>query len=142
MPRLEEVKRIDALLAGAPRVGLRPDGERAVAIVARTAHLGTMSVLVGGLYFGAPADALRIWQTLTGASGLALLATEASHSRHWVYQGRGLLAIAHLAAAALLLWPGTAGPTAPVAALVVGAVGSHLPRAIRKWSLRHRRVLE
>jgi hypothetical protein len=122
--------------------GARTGGARALAITARTAHIAAMAMLVGGLHFAATPEALRLWQAATGATGLVLLATEVSHSRHWIYQGRGLLTLAHLAAPALLLvgiGPGRAGT---VAALVVGSVGSHLPRVVRKWSLRHRCVVD
>jgi hypothetical protein len=98
-----------------------------------------MAALAGGAWSGAPATGLRSAALATALSGAALLWSEASHSRHWVYQGRGLLALAHLAASALALaW----GPEALAVALVIGAVGSHLPKALRCWSLRHRAVVD
>jgi hypothetical protein len=99
-----------------------------------------MALVVGGVYFEVPAASLRSWVALTAASGAGLLVSEMSHSRHWLYQGRGLAAIAHVAALALLLagW----GRAALALALVLGAVGSHLPKKVRKWSLRHRAVVE
>jgi hypothetical protein len=33
---------------------------------------------------------------------------------------------------------GALGSTALLGALVIGAVGSHLPKGLRAWSLRHR----
>jgi hypothetical protein len=120
----------------------RGRGARALGIAARTAHLGAMAVLVGGVVLAAPAPTLHAWRVLTAATGLVLLALEASHSRHWVYQGRGILTILHLSSPALLLLPAVTGRAAIVAALGLGAVGSHLPRAARKWSFRHRRVVE
>jgi hypothetical protein len=113
---------------------------RAAGIAVRTAHLGTMAVLTGGAFFGVPHPALRAWAALTAATGLALLGLEASHSRHWAYQGRGVLALLHVAALALIAALGA--PAALGLALGVGAVGSHLPRAVRKWSLRHRCVVD
>ena len=89
---------------------------------------------------GAP-SALRPWLLLTLATGAALLASEMSHSRHWVYQGRGLLFLAHVGALGLLSWNGLSRSGA-AAALVIGAVGSHLPKAVRRWSLVHRRVVD
>jgi hypothetical protein len=112
---------------------------RAVGIALRTAHLLAMAVLAGGAWFGVPAAELRgaLWATVL--SGLALGVSEASHSRHWIYQGRGLLTLAHVAAAALAsAW----GPAAMVGALVIGAVGSHLPKGLRAWSLRHRSIVD
>jgi hypothetical protein len=112
---------------------------RAVGIVLRTAHLLAMAVLAGGVWYGVPVGELRGALVATSLSGLGLLVSEASHSRHWVYQGRGLLVLAHLGAAVLATaW----GPGALMAALVIGAVGSHLPKGLRAWSLRHRAVVD
>jgi hypothetical protein len=111
---------------------------RAVGIVLRTAHLGAMAVLAGGAWGGVPADQLRGALAATALSGLLLLVSEASHSRHWAYQGRGLFTLAHLGVAAVA---GSAG-AALMVALVIGAVGSHLPKGLRSWSLRHRAVVD
>jgi hypothetical protein len=112
---------------------------RAVGIALRTAHLGAMALLAGGAWYGVPAGELRGAMVGTALSGLGLLASEASHSRHWVYQGRGLLALAHVGAIGLVsAW----GPAALLGALVIGAVGSHLPKGLRTWSLRHRAVVD
>jgi hypothetical protein len=113
---------------------------RALAIVARTVHLLAMAGYVGLLLQGRR-EGRDQWRLATTLSGAALLATEASHSRHWPYQGRGLLTIAHIAV--LLLGHVSARAATPVAiaALVIGAVVSHLPRWLRKWSLVHRRVV-
>ena len=116
--------------------------ERGAGIAVRTAHLAAMAVLVGGVHFAAPGPALHAWRILTAATGVALLALEASHSRHWVYQGRGVLTLLHLSAPVLVLAPAVGGRAATVATLALGAVGSHLPRAVRKWSFRHRSVVD
>jgi hypothetical protein len=117
-------------------------GARSFNIAARTAHIGAMALLVGGRIFAVDHGSLRPWHVLTSLTGLALLASEASHSRHWVYQVRGLIVLAHVGAFALVaIAPRWARP-AIVAALVLGSIGSHLPKAVRKWSLRHRGVVE
>lgn len=121
------------------RVDLHFLGKKSISIPVRVAHLGAMAVLLGGSVLAPGHPSLPTWQLLTAATGAALLVTEASHSRHWVYQGRGLMVIAHLALAGII---GFAGSRAAVAALIVGAVGSHLPRSVRWWSLRHRRLVE
>jgi hypothetical protein len=114
---------------------------RAIDIPLRTAHVAAMAIVVGGT-FATAAVPVHPWLAVTAATGAALLLSEASHSRHWVYQGRGLIALAHVAVlGAVSAWPGAARPVL-VTALVVGSVGSHLPRSVRKWSLRHRRVME
>jgi hypothetical protein len=112
---------------------------RAVAIALRSAHLGAMAVLAGGAWLGAPAGDLRAAAVATAVSGLGLAVSEASHSRHWIYQGRGLFVLAHLGVAALV---GALGPAALMGALVVGTIGSHLPKGLRAWSLRHRAIVD
>jgi hypothetical protein len=115
-------------------------GPRAVAIAARTAHLLAMAGYLGGRLNGRPASASR-WRTATTLTGAVLLATEASHSRHWPYQGRGLLVLAHVGILPFAHLAGRAEVPVAITALVIGAVGSHLPKSLRKWSLRHRRVI-
>ncbi len=127
--------------AGAQGGHRRSGASRAIDLALRTGHLGAMATLTGGVAFDTPAASLRPWLLATVATGTGLLVSEASHSRHWIYQGRGLFVVAHLAALALLSRPHVTG-TAAAAALVIGAVGSHLPRSVRKWSLRHGRVLD
>jgi hypothetical protein len=116
-------------------------GARAIAIALRTAHLLTMALFVGGLFVATPDPSARTWRLLTVVTGAALLLSEASHGRHWLYQGRGVATLAHIGALGLL---GVGGMerTACTAALVIGAIGSHMPRSLRKWSFRHRRVVD
>jgi hypothetical protein len=113
---------------------------RAIAIAARTAHLIAMAGYLGGRLAHGGQTPGR-WRLATTVTGGVLLATEATHSRHWPYQGRGVLVLAHVGILPLGHVAGRAGTPVAVAALVIGAVGSHLPRSIRKWSLRHRRVV-
>jgi hypothetical protein len=119
-----------------PHLGL----ERALGIALRTLHLVAMALFRGAVAFDAPPPALRTWLAATALTGVALVISEARHSRHWVYQARGLLVLLHVAA--LGAYRLGAGAGAVAAALAVGAVGSHLPRALRKWSVRHRAVVE
>jgi hypothetical protein len=115
---------------------------RALGIVLRTAHIAAMAILVGGYWFAVSDPALRTWRVLTVATGIALLASEVSHSRHWVYQGRGVFVVAHVAALGLVAASGSLGRYGLAAAIALGSVGSHLPRTVRKWSFRHRRVMD
>ncbi len=114
---------------------------RAVAVALRTAHLLCMAVFVGAVFAGGADPSLRTWRWLAFATGAALLVTEWSHGRHWLWQGRGVATVAHVAVLGLL---GVAGMErwAVAAAVVVGSVGSHMPRTLRKWSFRHGRVME
>jgi hypothetical protein len=59
-----------------------------------------------------------------------------------VYQGRGVVTLLHVAALGLLFVPGASGRAATMLALALGSIGSHLPKSVRKWSLRHRRVVD
>jgi hypothetical protein len=111
----------------------RSGAARLLDVLLRTAHLGAMAGLCGGLLFDAPSPALRPWLAATAATGLLLLASEATHSHRWVVQGRGLFALGHVVAIALLAWLGASGAGA-LLALAIGAVGSHLPRSVRLWS--------
>lgn len=117
-------------------------GRRSVEIAVRTGHVGVMALLVGGHHFGAASASLRAWYLLTAVTGVALLAIEASHSRHWIHQARGVVALVHVALFALAAAAPADARAAFWAALIIGSIGSHLPRTVRKWSLRHRRVLD
>ena len=108
---------------------------RALNIALRTAHLGAMALLTGGVAFGVPPGSLETATLFTVATGAALLLSEMSHGGGWLTEGRGLLAIAHVGAAGALFAAGQ-GRAGAAAALVVGAVGSHLPKSLRRWSLR------
>lgn len=116
-------------------------GARAISIALRTAHLFAMAVFVGGLFAATPDPSVRTWRLLTIATGAALLLSEATHGRHWIYQGRGVATLAHVGVLALLAVGGM-DRSASTAALVIGAIGSHMPGSLRKWSFRHRRVVD
>jgi hypothetical protein len=114
---------------------------RLASVALRTAHLAAMALLVGELAGPGPGARLWWWQGGTAVTGLLLLATEAAHGgRTWPFQVRGLAALVHLGLAGLAAH--RPGPAPAIAALVVGAVASHLPRGLRKWSLRHGRVVD
>ncbi len=115
---------------------------RSINVAVRTAHIGAMALLVGGRHFGVEHASLRLWHALTALTGVVLLASEAAHSRHWVYQARGVIALAHVGAVALIAAAPAMARPAIAAALIIGSVGSHLPRTIRKWSFRHRRIVD
>ncbi len=106
---------------------------RALNIALRTAHLGAMAVLTGGVAFGVPGASSGSAAALTVATGAALLLSEMSHGPGWIAEGRGIVAILHVLLAAALFAAGQ-GRAGAATALVVGAVGSHLPKTLRKWS--------
>ena len=113
---------------------------RFLGIVVRAAHLFAMAVLVGGVWLGAPRSDLMPWGTATIGSGLLLLASELSHDpRAWPFQASALAVLAHVSAMGLMAVNHRA---ATALALVVGAVGSHAPKRLRKWSLLGGRTAE
>ncbi len=100
-----------------------------------------MAMVVGGAVLrGRPAD-VRPWLALATATGIGLLAIEVKHGREWPWQGRGVLAMAHVGALALLPLPRYCAVGA-LLALLLGAVGSHMPRRWRKWSFRLGKVVD
>jgi hypothetical protein len=118
-----------------PRLDPYSAPARVANIALRTAHLGAMAVVCGGLAYGVPADALRGPAILTAVTGAALLLSEMTHARGWLLEGRGIAAVAHVVAIGALAAGGM--PRAGAAlALAVGAVGSHLPKSLRRWSVR------
>jgi hypothetical protein len=119
----------------------RASAERLAGITVRTAHIIVTSIYVGGRLWDVPTEKLRVWRYLTTATGVMLLISEAGHSRNWPHQGRGLTTMAHIGA----LLPGHLDPklakASPVAAMLIGSVGSHLPRSLRKWSVVRGKVM-
>jgi hypothetical protein len=109
-------------------------------IFLRSCHIGTASVLLGGVVWTVPFERLSMWHYLTIATGCALIIFNIYKCRHWPYQGSGLMAELHVA----LFWSVHVKPElmAPLfaTALTVGVIGSHMPGALRHWSLVHGRI--
>lgn len=125
--------------AGPPN-SKRPGWSRALDILLRTGHIGVVGVLLGGAIFQAPLPQLHHYAWLAVATGLGLVATELHHSLRWPHEGRGLLALSHMLPLVLLhLWPALCIEMLWLA-LVIGAIGSHVPRTWRHWSLVYGKV--
>ena len=112
--------------------------ERVIGITARTTHLLAAGTYLGGLLLNVPAERLRVWRYVVAGTGAVLLASEAAHSPNWPHQVRGVAAMAH-AALLPLTQAQPAAKAAAVAAVLTGSLGSHAPKAIRRWSLLERR---
>ena len=124
-----------------PRPARTFRGLRACQVAARTVHVAAMGLVLGGVAFRAPEEALQVPIALTIASGLALLGIDLWKSGDYVFQGNGLAVLLKLALLGLgLLFPG-ARLEWYLAAAAVASVGSHMPRAWRHWSFLERRVL-
>jgi hypothetical protein len=122
------------------RPNRRPVWTRLLDIILRTAHVLVISVLFGGAVLKFPPAGLVHWQYLALASGGALILSELLHGRHWPYQGRGVMVFIHVGLFSLVgLRPDLALPCL-LAALVVGMLGSHMPKRLRYWSFVHRQV--
>jgi len=120
----------------------RSGWNKVIDLILRSCHIGTSSVLFGGLFWAVPYPRLATWHHLVIGTGSAIIIFNICKCRHWPYQGRGLAAALHIS----LLWlvharPATMTPVL-AAVLTVGVVGSHMPAFLRHWSLVHRRILD
>lgn len=115
---------------------------RGVDIGLRSLHIGVAGVLLGGVIFKQPLSELHYWAWWTVGTGLGLVASEVYHSWRWPYQGRGVMVMLHIACVAVLhAWLQCAVPLM-WAALIIGAVGSHMPRKYRHWSFLDGQVMD
>jgi len=111
-------------------------------IAFRTAHIGVTSVLFGGHVFGITAQRLLPWLYLTILTGAVLVILEAWPSWRWCFQGRGVMPIAKVLAMCLVPWLWDYRIAILLAVIVIGSVGSHMPRRFRHYSFVDRRVME
>jgi hypothetical protein len=119
----------------------RTGWSKVVDLILRSCHIGISSVLFGGLVWEIPFARLAPWHSAVIATGSALIVFNIYKSRHWPYQGRGLMAALHLGLIGFVhIRPDLVLPVIATA-LAVGVTGSHMPAFIRHWSLLHRRVL-
>lgn len=119
-----------------------PPWSRILNIAIRTAHVAVIGILLGGAFFEIPLKQLLHLYPFVFATGGVLIVLEICHSRHWPYQGRGVLVLAHIGVLGLVpLCPNLRVPIL-LAVLALGMVGSHMPKNLRHWSLIHGRVLE
>lgn len=115
--------------------------KRALNIALRTAHIGSMGTLLGGLVFGVAFEKLVPGLWLTAGTGLALAVVEAGGRLGWLHEGRGLMTLLKLGL--LSFAPLAGGQRLPVlfAVVVVASVGSHMPRQYRHYSVLYRKVM-
>ena len=108
----------------------------------RTAHIGVTSVLFGGHVFGIAAQQLLPWLYLTILTGGVLTILEAWPSWRWCFQARGVMPIAKVLVMCLVPWLWNYRIAILIAVIVLGSVGSHMPRRFRHYSFLDRRVVE
>jgi hypothetical protein len=120
----------------------RPAWTRILDVVLRTAHVLVISLLFGGVFFKIPAAQVLLWRYFAIASGCALIASEVLHGRHWPVQGRGVMVFIHIGLFGLVYLRPDLAVACIIAALVIGMLGSHMPKRLRHWSFIHRRVID
>ncbi len=104
---------------------------RGVRTVLRAAHILAGGVLVGGVLFDQPPEVLSPWVHGTVVSGALLLATDLHASLAVLCEVRGASVLAKLGLTALVpvLWE--ARLELLTAALLLGAISSHMPGRYR-----------
>ena len=127
--------------------GRKPDNKKrsgvtkVLDLILRSFHIGMSGVFLGGVVLTVPYATLSAWHHLAIATGVAMIIFNIFKCRHWPYQGRGLVAVLHIA----LVWFVHVRPDLAVQllaiGLAVGVTGSHMPAFLRHWSLVHRRVI-
>jgi hypothetical protein len=118
----------------------RPAWMRWLDVVLRAAHVLVISVLFGGAFFNIPGYQLLRWRHLTIATGCVLILSEVFHSRLWPFQGRGMMVFIHVGLFSLACFQPRLAIPCLVATLIVGMLGSHMPKKLRHWSFIHGQV--
>ena len=113
---------------------------RAWNIFFRTAHIGVIAVLFGGHAFNIATERLLPWLCAAILTGSVLAVVEAYPDWRWCGNGSGVMTIVKVAL--LLLIPWLRNYCVPIlgAVIVLGSVGSHMPRRYRHYPLLVRRV--
>jgi uncharacterized membrane protein HdeD (DUF308 family) len=133
---------IENKVAFSEKQNKRAGWTRMLDVVLRAAHVLVISLLFGGVFFKIPLTQLLLWRYFVIGSGCALIASEVFHSRHWPYQGRGVMVFLHVGLFGLVYLRPDLATACLMAALVVGMAGSHMPKRLRHWSFLHRRVID
>jgi hypothetical protein len=137
-PETAPVRGLAARLA--PREPRTFRGLRAIQVAARTVHVAAMALVLGGVAWRAPEEALQGSVALTIASGLALLSLDLWKSGRYFVEGNGLAVLLKLALLGMgLLFPGERLAWY-LSATAVASIGSHMPKSWRHWSPLDRRV--
>ena len=114
---------------------------RATNIAIRTAHIGSMGILLGGHAFEvSKADLVTSFWCCMG-TGLALVASEAGPRLLWLHQGRGLMTLAKLVLIGSVPFFWDYRLAILLVVVVIGSVGSHMSARFRYYSVIHREVI-
>ena len=95
----------------------------------------TVSVLVGGHFFSAPADALRPWLYAVIATGAGLMGTDVLKGIGYLREVRGAAILLKLVVVASVTWLWDLRVALLFAVIVLSGIVSHMSGRYRYWVL-------
>ena len=104
-------------------------------ILFRTLHLIAISLLVGGHAFGASTDHLRLLLYGAIVTGAGMLVVDAYPSFEFLHQLWGVFVLFKLAMLCVIPFAWNYRVPILIAVIVIGSVGSHVPKKFRHYSL-------
>ncbi|NLT67320.1 MAG: hypothetical protein GXX84_12025 [Acidobacteria bacterium] len=108
---------------------------RACNIGVRTAHIIATCILVGGHYFAVAPDLLLPWLYATVASGAILILIEAYPGWRWHREARGCMVLTKIGVMCLVIWLWEYRVIWLLTVIVIGSIGSHMPRQYRYFQV-------
>ena len=111
-------------------------------IAFRTVHILAICMLVGGHAFNAPADQLRAFLYIAIASGIGMASVEAYPSFQSLFEGWGVLLFLKIAILCVVPFAWKYRFPLLIAVVIIGSVGSHMPKKLRHYSLLQKPELE
>jgi hypothetical protein len=115
---------------------------RALNILLRTSHIGVAGVLFGGHVFAIQPEQLRIWVYMAILTGAVLTFMEAYPSWRYVCEARGAMVLLKLLLLCSIPWLWQIRVPILAAVVVIGSVGSHMPRRHRHYVILGRRTVD
>jgi hypothetical protein len=110
-------------------------------VLLRTLHLMAFGLVLGGYAYDVEPERVTPALIATIVTGALLVMLEIHGDPRWPFLGKGLFVLAKLALLLLVpLFPGGRVPLL-VAVVVLAAVGAHMPRRLRHYSVLGRRVV-
>ena len=107
----------------------------------RTAHIGSMGILLGGHAFDVAPERLKIILWLTIGTGVALAALESGARLLWLHQGRGIMVMVKLALICVVPLAWDYRLPILLGVILIGSVGSHMSGRFRYYSVIYRQVI-
>ncbi|OGH04886.1 MAG: hypothetical protein A2600_03805 [Candidatus Lambdaproteobacteria bacterium RIFOXYD1_FULL_56_27] len=111
-------------------------------ILARTCHLGAISLYLGGVWFGQSPEVLKPYFVAVVVSGAALMALFFNKNANWLMQNRGVVILLKLLVVSQLTLWGDSQIFVLLGLLVFSSLISHAPGSVRYYSLFHQRRLD